>query len=67
MYENGYVSFVSHIWYETKPNLEIVRILGFYAAYVGSYRRFGTTYPRRIILELLDRWRWDQCVVPKRR
>jgi hypothetical protein len=29
------------------------------------YRRFGTTYRSR--LGLLDPWRWDRCVVPKRR
>jgi hypothetical protein len=41
---------------------------------VIPYRRFGATYQSHLqesrshfLLGLLDPWRWDQCVVPKRR
>jgi len=39
---------------------------------VVSYRRFGTAYPFHLqgssgIHGLVDPWRQDQCVVPKRR
>jgi len=36
----------------------------------NPYRRFGTTYRSRspkILLGLLDPWRWDRWVVTKRR
>jgi hypothetical protein len=45
---------------------EIFAFLVCFAAYIGSYRRFGTRSPR-ISLELLDPWRWDGYIVPKRR